>query len=77
MKPTPPAYPRKLGFLQVFLLAVPCAAVLIVPFYNRIEPDLFGIPFLYWWLGLWAPLSSVFIALAYQTSAPSTPQKPS
>lgn len=74
MKHLPPAYARKLGPLQVALLAVPCIAVLIVPFYNRIDPALFGIPFLYWWLGLWAPLSSIFIALAYKTSAPASPQ---
>ncbi|HET9113478.1 MAG TPA: DUF3311 domain-containing protein [Burkholderiales bacterium] len=60
---------HKLGPLQILLLAVPCVAVLIVPFYNRIEPALYGIPFLYWWLGMWAPLSSLFIALAYKTSS--------
>ncbi len=74
MKPQPPACARKLGPLQVALLAVPCIAVLVVPFYNRIDPVLFGIPFLYWWLGLWAPLSSLFIALAYKTSAQSSLQ---
>lgn len=74
MKSLPPAYARKLGPLQVALLAVPCIAVLIVPFYNRIDPVLFGIPFLYWWLGMWAPLSSIFIALAYKTSGPASPQ---
>ncbi|MHB0991179.1 MAG: DUF3311 domain-containing protein [Burkholderiales bacterium] len=63
---------HKLGPLQILLLAIPCVAVLIVPFYNRIEPALFGIPFLYWWLGIWAPLSSLFIALAYKTSSRAT-----
>ncbi|MHB1676881.1 MAG: DUF3311 domain-containing protein [Sulfuriferula sp.] len=72
MKPILPALVRKLGPLQVFLLAVPCIAVLVVPFYNRIEPTLFGIPFLYWWLGMWAPLSSLFIAIVYKTITPST-----
>nr|WP_264319191.1 DUF3311 domain-containing protein [Acidithiobacillus montserratensis] len=36
-----------------------------VPFYNRINPELFGIPFFYWWQILWVPLSSVFLYLAY------------
>ena len=37
-------------FHPVYLfLALPYAAFLWVPFYNRIEPQLFGIPFFYWW----------------------------
>ena len=57
---------RPLGWPQVLLLAVPCVAVLVVPFFNRIEPQLWGIPFFYWWQLLWVPLSGVFIALAYK-----------
>jgi len=38
------------GFHPVYLfLAVPYLAWVWVPFYNRIEPQLFGIPFFYWW----------------------------
>ena len=29
--------PRKLGLLQVILLAIPCIAVLVVPYYNTLE----------------------------------------
>lgn len=57
---------RKLGLLQLALLAVPCIAVLAVPFYNRLEPTLFGVPFFYWWLLMWVPLSSVFIGIVYK-----------
>ena len=57
---------RPLGWLQVLLLAVPCVAVLVVPFFNRVEPQLWGIPFFYWWQLLWVPLSGVFIALVYR-----------
>jgi len=31
------------------LLLIPYAAFIWVPFYNRIEPRLAGIPFFYWW----------------------------
>ena len=32
-----------------FLLIIPFALVAWVPFYNRIEPTLWGIPFFYWY----------------------------
>lgn len=58
--------PRRLGVLQLVLLAVPCIAVLAVPIYNRAGPALWGIPFFYWWQMVWVPLSSVFIGLVYR-----------
>lgn len=57
---------RPLGWPQVVLLAIPCVAVLVVPFFNRVEPQLWGIPFFYWWQMLWVPLSGVFVALVYR-----------
>ncbi len=60
---------RPLGWLQVLLLAVPCVAVLIVPFFNRVEPELWGIPFFYWWQLLWVPLSGAFIGVVYKMVA--------
>lgn len=56
---------KPLGPLQIILLAIPCIAVLIVPFYNRVEPSLWGIPFFYWWQLIWVPLSAVFIGIVY------------
>ena len=42
--------PPRRRFRAVYLmLLVPFAAWIWVPFYNRIEPQLFGIPFFYWW----------------------------
>ena len=41
------------------LLLVPFAALLWVPFYNRVEPSLFGIPFFYWFQMLWTLLGAV------------------
>ncbi len=57
---------RGLGPLQVVLLAIPCIAVLIVPWFNRVDPEIAGIPFFYWWQMLWVPLSGVFIGIVYR-----------
>ena len=62
---------RTLGPLQIFLLAVPCVAVLAVPWFNILEPSAFGIPFFYWWQLVWVPLSGVFIAMVYKMVVPS------
>ena len=43
------------------LLFVPFVALLWVPFYNSIEPTLWGIPFFYWYQFLWVILTSVLI----------------
>jgi len=39
----------------------PFVALLWVPFYNSIEPTLWGIPFFYWYQFLWVILTSVLI----------------
>lgn len=62
---------RKLRPIQIVLLAIPCVAVLAVPWFNRAEPRLFGMPFFYWWQLMWVPLSSVFIGIVYKMATPS------
>ena len=62
---------RKLGPVQLMLLAIPCIAVLVVPWFNTLEPTLFGIPFFYWWQLAWVPLSGAFIAIVYKMVVPS------
>lgn len=47
------------------LLLVPIVATLWVPWYNHVEPRLIGIPFMYWYLMLWVPLSAVSSAIVY------------
>ena len=47
------------------LLAPPFVATLWVPFYNRAEPSLDGIPFFYWYLLLWILLVAVLNAIVY------------
>ena len=41
-----------------------------VPFYNRIEPSLFGVPFFYWWqiFGIFLTAASIYPVYLYQES---------
>lgn len=57
---------RKLGALGLVLLAIPCVAVLAVPWFNVAEPALFGVPFFYWWQMMWVVLASVFMGIVYK-----------
>jgi hypothetical protein len=51
--------------LKYLLLIIPCVAALAVPFYNAIEPKLFGIPFFFWSQLVLVPVSALFILAAY------------
>jgi hypothetical protein len=44
---------------------LPFIAMLWVPWYNRIEPQLGGFPFFYWYQLLWVLISSVITAFVY------------
>ena len=57
--------PRKRVRLYHFLLLVPFVA-LWVPFYNRAEPSLAGIPFFYWYQMAWIALTVVLIMAVYR-----------
>jgi uncharacterized protein DUF3311 len=43
------------------LLLIPFIGLLWVPFYNRTEPSIFGIPFFYWYQFVWVLLASLLI----------------
>jgi hypothetical protein len=53
---------------MVRLLALlPFAAMLIGPFFvNRVEPTIFGMPFLLAWLVAWIGLTAAIMALIYR-----------
>ena len=54
------------SFHPVYLwIAVPFVALLWVPFFNRTTPELFGIPFFYWYQMLWTILGSLCIVPVY------------
>ena len=44
-----------------WLLLLPFAALLIVPFYNFSVPALFGFPFFYWYQFAWVPVTALLI----------------
>ncbi|GAA0552266.1 hypothetical protein FHS83_001466 [Rhizomicrobium palustre] len=46
------------------LLCLPLA-LLWVPFYNRLEPALFGLPFFYWYQMAWVVLAALLTFLVY------------
>ena len=58
--------PSRWGFHPVYLwIAVPFIALLWVPFFNRITPELFGIPFFYWYQTVGTILGSLCIVPVY------------
>jgi hypothetical protein len=52
--------------MKYLLLILPCIAAIAAPFYNSVEPRLFGFPFFYWFLLLLVPVSALFIYAAYK-----------
>lgn len=51
------------------LLLVPFGAVLWVPWYNRVEPRLHGVPFFYWYQLLWVILCAVICLIVYRAES--------
>lgn len=49
---------------RLFLL-IPLCALIWVPFYNRIEPELGGIPFFYWYQLAWILLGAFVVLGVY------------
>jgi hypothetical protein len=47
------------------LIFIPFLPVLYVPFFNRLDPTLAGIPFYYWFQMLWIPISAAITYVVY------------
>jgi Protein of unknown function (DUF3311) len=48
--------------LRAALVAIPIAAMtVVVPFVNRVEPRIFGLPFLLCWMLAWVLLTPAFV----------------
>src|SRR4029077_12640534 len=47
------------------LLLIPFFAVLWVPFYNRLEPALGGVPFFYWYQLAWILIGALLVLVVY------------
>jgi hypothetical protein len=55
-----------------WLLLAPFIAELWPPLYNRMDPQLFGLPFFYWYQLLWVILTSVLLTIViWRTRGPS------
>ncbi|HEX4533467.1 MAG TPA: DUF3311 domain-containing protein [Rhizomicrobium sp.] len=63
---------RRLRFSYLLLL-LPFAALLWVPFYDRADPALFGIPFFYWYQLVWIVLGAVLILAVYLIESTRAP----
>jgi hypothetical protein len=48
-----------------FLLLLPFAAMLWVPFYNSVEPTLWSVPFFYWYQMLWILICAAIVSIVY------------
>lgn len=63
----PQAPPSTAARALVYLLFLFIAVVALwVPFYNRTEPAVLGIPFFYWFQFLWVAVTAVATAIAYR-----------
>lgn len=46
------------------LLAIPTIVLLLLPLYNRDTPTLVGLPFFWWFQGLWLFIAALFYVIA-------------
>jgi hypothetical protein len=49
--------------LWYLILILPFIGTLFPAFYNRAEPSMFGLPFFYWYQGLWVLLTPVMMGI--------------
>jgi hypothetical protein len=49
-----------------YLLLLPPLVLLWVPFYNRLEPSLGGVPFFYWYQMAWIVVTAVLTFIVWR-----------
>jgi hypothetical protein len=49
--------------LWYLILVLPFVGTLFPGFYNRAEPSMFGLPFFYWYQGLWVLLTPIVMGI--------------
>ena len=57
------------------LLMIPIVALMWVPSYARIEPELLGFPFFFWYQFLWVFLCSGLTYTAYRLTLSARPRR--
>ena len=50
------------------LLLIPLLGTLIPPIYNTRDPELFGVPFFYWYQMVWIPVSVLVTVIVYRAT---------
>lgn len=68
MRPEPSAPRASRHWL--WLLLLPWIAMIWVPSYNKVEPQLAGFPFFYWYQLAWVLISAVVTGLVYFMTRP-------
>lgn len=59
---------RRKSQLAIWLLLIPYIGLLWVPFYNYLEPRLFGFPFFYWYQLAFVPITALLTWFAYRST---------
>jgi uncharacterized membrane protein len=59
---------RETGRSLYWLLLLPFLGVLFPWVYNTRDPELFGMPFFYWYQMAWVPISVVLTVLVYRAT---------
>jgi len=63
-----PQAERQRGLLVYWprlLFAIPVLVIMSVPFYNRAEPSLGGVPFFYWYQLAWILIGAAIVLIVY------------
>ena len=56
----------------LWLLVIPWIAMVWVPSYNKVDPQLWGFPFFYWYQLLWVLVSAAITGFVYFVTKPSS-----
>jgi Protein of unknown function (DUF3311) len=57
-----------------WLLVVPLLGTLIPWIYNTRDPELFGVPFFYWYQMVWIPVSVLVTTIVYRVTTRERPR---
>lgn len=68
LQPKPPASARERAFWYSLLCVIGLTSI-VTPLYNRISPELWGIPFFLWAQVIWIAVGGITTFVAYKRGA--------
>jgi len=68
-RPEPSGPPGPRDTRWTWLLIVPLLGTMIPWIYNTRDPELFGVPFFYWYQMLWIPVSVLMTTIVYRATS--------